>query len=136
MLRLPQSFTGISPDHNQRKARLYMEHTSNDKIAEALKLLEDAAKQKKDELKAVMSDKYTHLKDLILENESSLMKSLTQTKDRTIEAVTEASEASIEKAREFAHDANKHVHRNPWPYVAGTAAVGLLLGFVLGRSRK
>jgi len=41
-----------------------MEHTSNEKISEALKLLEDAAKQKKDELKSVMSDKYTHLRNV------------------------------------------------------------------------
>jgi ElaB/YqjD/DUF883 family membrane-anchored ribosome-binding protein len=113
-----------------------MEHTNHDKIAEALKLLEEAALQKKDELSSLMSDKYTHLKRVILANEHTLAKSLTQAKDHAIEAVTTAGEAGMEKAREFAHDANKHVHRNPWPYVAGTAAVGLLLGYVLGRTRK
>ena len=40
-----------------------MEHSSSENIAEALKLLEEAAKQKKDELRAVMSDKYTHLRN-------------------------------------------------------------------------
>ena len=113
-----------------------MEHTSHDKITEALKLLEEAAMQKKEELSAVMSDKYTHLKRVMLANEHTLVKSLTHTKDNAIEAVTTAGEAGMEKAREFAHDANKHVHRNPWPYVAGTAAVGLLLGYILGRTRK
>jgi len=29
-----------------------------------------------------------------------------------------------------------HVHRNPWPYIGGTAAIGLLLGYILGRNRK
>ena len=31
---------------------------------------------------------------------------------------------------------DKSVHRNPWPYIAGTAAAGLLLGYFLGRNRK
>lgn len=113
-----------------------MEHTSSDRISEALKLLEEAAKQKKDELKSAMTDKYTHLKNVIMENEASFMKSLTTTKDHAIEAVTQASAEGIERAREFAHDTNKKVHRNPWPFIAGTAGVGLLLGFLLGRSRK
>ena len=113
-----------------------MEHTSNDKISEALKLLEEAAKQKKDELRTVMSDKYTHLRDMFIENESNLMKSLINKKDHAIEAVTHAKDVSIEKAREIADDVNKSVHHNPWPYIAGTAAVGLALGYMLGRNRK
>jgi len=39
-----------------------MQHTSNEKISEALQLLEQAAKEKKDELKSAISDQYTHLK--------------------------------------------------------------------------
>jgi ElaB/YqjD/DUF883 family membrane-anchored ribosome-binding protein len=31
---------------------------------------------------------------------------------------------------------DKSVHRNPWPYIGGTAAVALLLGYILGRNRK
>ena len=112
-----------------------MEHTSNEKISEALKLLEDAAKQKKDELKSVMSDKYTHLRNVIVETEGSLVKSLSDAKDHAVEAAIHAKDVGVEKAREFARDADKHVHRNPWPYIAGTAAVGLLLGYILGRKR-
>lgn len=113
-----------------------MEHTSHDKISEALKLLEETAMQKKEELSSLMTDKYTHLKHVMLANEHTLVKSLTHAKENAIEAVSSAGEAGMEKAREFAHDANKHVHRNPWAYVAGTAAAGLLLGYILGRSRK
>jgi hypothetical protein len=39
-------------------------------------------------------------------------------------------------ARELAGDVNKSVHQNPWPYIAGTAATAVLVGFLLGRSRK
>ena len=113
-----------------------MEHTSNENIAEALKLLEEAAKQRKDELKNVMSDKYTHLRNVIVETESSLAKSLSDTKKHVVEAATHAKDVGIEKAKEIAGDVDKHVHSNPWQYIAGTAAVGLLLGYILGRNRK
>ena len=113
-----------------------MKHTSSEKILEALKLLEEAATQKKDELKSVMSDKYAHLRSVIVETESSLVKSLSDVRKHAVEAAAHAKDVGVEKAREIAGDVDKQVHRNPWPYVAGTAAVGLLLGYILGRNRK
>jgi ElaB/YqjD/DUF883 family membrane-anchored ribosome-binding protein len=113
-----------------------MEHTSNDKIAEALKLLEEAARQKKDELKSLMSDKYTHLRDVIIETEGTLVKSLSDAGKHAVVAAAHARDVGVEKARELAGDVDKHVHHNPWQYIAGTAAVGLLLGYILGRNRK
>ena len=113
-----------------------MEHTSSEKISEALKLLEEAATQKKDELKSVMSDKYTHLRNLIVETESSLVKSLSDARKHAVEAAAHAKDVGVEKARELARDADKSVHQNPWPYIAGAAVVGLLFGYILGRNRK
>lgn len=113
-----------------------MEHTSSEKIAEALKLLEDAATQKRDELKSVMADKYKHLKHVIVETESSLAHSLSDAGRQAVKAATHARDVSVEKARELAGDADKHVHRNPWPYIGGAAVVGVLLGYILGRNRK
>jgi ElaB/YqjD/DUF883 family membrane-anchored ribosome-binding protein len=113
-----------------------MEHTSSEKIAEALKLLDEAAKQKKDEVRTLMSDKYAHLKNVIVETESNLVKSLSDAGKHAVQAATHARDVSVEKARELAGDVDKHVHHNPWHYIAGTAAVGLLLGYILGRNRK
>lgn len=113
-----------------------MENTSSDKLADALKLLEEAARQKKDELKTVMADKYTHLKGLILENEAALLKTVGTAKDGVVQAAMHAKDASVEKARELAHDTDKRVHESPWSFIAGSAVVGLLLGYVLGRARK
>ena len=113
-----------------------MEHTSNENIADALKLLEEAAKQKKDELKHLMSDKYTHLRDLIVDTEGSLMASLADAKHHAVAAAVHAKDVSVEKACEIAHDVDAHVRQHPWPYLAGTAAVGVLLGYLLARSRK
>ena len=113
-----------------------MEHTSSEKIAEALKLLEEAAKEKKAELKNAMSDKYTHLKNVIVETESGIVKSLADAGKHASEAAAHAKDVSVEKAREVARDVDKSVHQNPWPYIAGSAVAGVLLGFILGRSRK
>ena len=113
-----------------------MEHTSNEKISDALKLLEEAASQKKDELKGLMTDKYMHLKNVIVEAEGSLARSLSDARKHAVEAALHAKEVSVEKAKEVARDVDKSVHENPWPYIAGTAAVGVLVGFLLGRNRK
>jgi len=115
-----------------------MEHasTSNENIAEALKLLEEAAHQKKDELRAIMSNKFTNLKNLVMESEGSFMKALVSAKGHALEATAHAKDVGVEKAREMARDVNESVHRSPWPYIAGSAAAGLLLGYLLGRDRK
>ena len=112
-----------------------MEHTSSENILDALKLLEEAAKQKKDELMAVMSDKYTHLRSLIMEKDS-VLKSLHTHGDCALKAVGHIRDAGCDKARELARDVDDNVRSNPWLYIAGTAGVGLLFGFILGRSRK
>lgn len=108
----------------------------NASIEEALKLLEEAAAQKKDELRAVMSDKFTHLKSLILESEGSLVKSLSDAKSHAAEAAAHAKDVGVEKAREVASAVDMKVHATPWPFIGGTAVASLLLGFILGRSRK
>ena len=110
--------------------------TSSENIAEALKLLEEAAKQKKVELKSVMSDKYTHLRSVIMEAESGLVHSLSDAKKHAVEAAAHAKDVGVEKAKEIACDVDESVHCNPWAYIGGTAVIGLLLGYVLGRDRK
>jgi len=113
-----------------------MEHTNNENLTEALKLLEEAARQKKDELVATLSDKYTHLRSLILETEGGIGKSLTCARHEMLQAVVQAKDASVEKACEITRNLDKSVHQSPWPYIAGAAAVGVLLGYSMGRSRS
>lgn len=113
-----------------------MEHaTSGENIAAALKLLEEAATQKKGELRTLMADKFTSLKGLIMED-SGLMKTLAETKKHAVEATLHAKEVGLEKAHELAADVDKRVHENPWPYLGAAAGVGLLLGYILGRGSK
>ena len=113
-----------------------MKSTSGERISESLKILEEAAKLKKGELKSVLSDKYTNLRSVIVEAESSVRKSLSHAKNHSVDAVTQAKDASVEKVCKIADDVDKNVHLNPWPCIAGTAVVCLLLGHILGRNRK
>ncbi len=111
-------------------------NTSSANIAEALKLLEEAAELKKDELKNLMSDKYTHLRNMIVETESGFAQTLASAKAHTVEAVAHAKEVGVEKARELTQEVDKSVHQNPWPFIGGTAVISLLLGYILGRTPK
>lgn len=111
-------------------------NTSSENIAEALKLLEEAAEQKRDELKHVMSDKYSHLRNMIMETQDGFAKVLIDAKAHAVETVMHAKEIGTEKGLELARDVDKRVHINPWPYIGGTAVIGLLLGFILGRNRN
>jgi ElaB/YqjD/DUF883 family membrane-anchored ribosome-binding protein len=113
-----------------------MERTSHESIAEALKLLEEAAIQKKDEVKSLLSDKFTHLRNVMRENEGGLLDVINHAKVQAVEAVTQARDVGVAKARDIACDVDQRVHKNPWPYLAGTTVVGLLLGYILGRNRK
>jgi len=110
--------------------------TCNVTIEEALRLLEKAAEQKKDELKHVMADKYTHLRGLFTETESSLVKSLADAKRHAAEAAARAKELGAEKTRELADEVDRKVRSHPWPIIGGTAVVSLLLGYILARNHK
>lgn len=113
-----------------------MERKSSENIAAALKLLEEAADQKKEELRTIMADNYKNLRGLIMENEIGLVQSMTAAKDHAIEATTRLKDAGIGKAQELAGDVDKGVHQNPWAYIAGSMAAGVVVGHLLSRSRK
>lgn len=113
-----------------------MRHTSGEQMSEALEFLEEAATKKKDELTSVIADKYSHLRRVIVETESGLVDSLSDARRHSVEAAAHAKDVGVEKARELACDVDKNLRRNPWPYLAGTAGIGLLLGYILGRNRK
>ena len=112
-----------------------MEATSNEKIAEALKLLEEAAKEKKDELRSLVSNRYTHLKTALVDAEHSAAETLTAAQKRAVEALVHAKEVGKEKVKEAATAVDGRVHANPWPFIGGTAVVALLTGFILGRKQ-
>jgi ElaB/YqjD/DUF883 family membrane-anchored ribosome-binding protein len=102
---------------------------SSEKIAEALKLLDEAAAEKKAELASLLTDRYGTLKSVILESEKAVGRAMVEGKTRAVEAGLHARDFGVEKAKQV----DEHVHRNPWPYIGGGALVGLLFGYILGR---
>ena len=110
--------------------------TSSEKLTEALKLLEEAAREKKDELSGLLANKYSHLKGVIVDKEQDLKETWLAAKQRTTEALTRAGEISKAKAEEVARELDKNVHKNPWPYIGGVALGALLIGFIFGRASK
>lgn len=85
-------------------------------------------------------DNTNPIKDRIKDYASSAM----QAGDKEIKEVSAEAEKSIKKAlqqgkesiQHYASIVDKQVRDNPWPSVLGVAAVGLLLGFVLGTSKR
>ncbi len=102
---------------------------SNEKIAEALKLLNEAAQEKKSDLTSMIADKYETLKQVIVDSEKSMGHAFARGEKRAAEVAMQAKEFGIKKAKEV----DEHVHDNPWPYIGGAALVGILFGYILGR---
>jgi ElaB/YqjD/DUF883 family membrane-anchored ribosome-binding protein len=49
------------------------------------------------------------------------------------ESATEMSETVMNRARKTAESTNNYVHEQPWNAIGASAAVGLLLGYLLAR---
>ena len=49
------------------------------------------------------------------------------------ESATEIGESVINRARQTAEHTNAYVHEQPWSAIGASAAVGLLLGYLLAR---
>lgn len=110
-------------------------HANNEKLTEALILLEEAAQEKQDDLRRLVSDKYTHLKHAIGDTEHTVIESLTAAGKRTLAGTLHAKDAGAEKLKHAGAAVDEHVHALPWPYVGGTALVALLFGYILGRKK-
>lgn len=102
-----------------------MSQIDDKRINEALEILDAAARDKRPELQAAMTDKYSNL--------NSMIGSIThQLKYRAAEKF----EAGRQKAVDAAVGINRNVHNNPWAYVGGAAVGAMLCGYLLGKSHR
>ncbi len=106
--------------------------TSNAKISEALELLNEAAREKKEELTGLMANKYAHIREVMTAGVISGKEFLKHNQNLGQEALVKGQE----KAKEIASDLDQRVHKDPWPYIAGTAVVSLVLGYLMGSKGK
>ena len=105
---------------------------STKKFEDALHLLNEAAKEKKQEIQGLLGDKYSHIKDVIQEATSDKLAEYNRFKKTAQKAIEEGGE----KFKEVATDLDEKVHENPWQYVGGAALGALLLGYILGSTKR
>lgn len=106
--------------------------SSNEKLAEALELINEALKQKKDEMWELISDKYSDIKDFFEDKVEEGKTVVNKTKKNTLKAVEEGEETVKETAKQI----EKGIKDNPWPYLGGVAFGFLLLGFIMGGDKE
>ncbi len=110
-----------------------MENTSSstEKLSEALKMLDDAAKSKKAEIQDLLSSKYKNIKETFTGFDSK--DSVEALKKNATEKASRVAEISEDRVKEIATEIDQNVHNNPWPYIGGAAICSLLLGYIMGR---
>jgi ElaB/YqjD/DUF883 family membrane-anchored ribosome-binding protein len=106
--------------------------SDNKKIDEALNLLSEAAREKKEEVQNLLNNKFTNVRDFIQETAEKQGRNWNRIR-RQAEGVMEDGS---ERLKQTASEIDEKVHENPWPYIGGVALGALLLGFILGSSRR
>ena len=107
-------------------------NNSNKKFEEALHLLNEAAREKKQEIQQLFGDKYTHIRQAVQEAAALQGDRL----NRFRQSAGEVLEESGERIKQVASDVDEKVKENPWAYIGGAAVGALLLGYILGASRN
>ena len=105
---------------------------STKKFEEALHLLNEAAREKKEEIQSLINDRYTQIRDVVEEAARKGRREYRRAKNSAEGWVGEGEES----LREAVSGLDDRVHENPWAYLGGVAAGALLVGFILGSSSR
>jgi ElaB/YqjD/DUF883 family membrane-anchored ribosome-binding protein len=97
---------------------------AGDSLHEALAHLNDLSKERQEDVRKLVNEKYTDLRDAF---GGAAQASAGWFKEQKREVT--------EKAKVGATAVDKHVRKYPWHYVGGAAAAGFLTGMLVGRRK-
>ena len=101
---------------------------STEKIHEALALLNEAARDKKNEFKDLLGNKYTDLREVVAGLETDAEQRVRHSMDRAHEVGQDASE----RVQNTAQRIDRRVHEDPWKTVGWAVVGAFLAGFLVG----
>ena len=119
----------ITPETERTAA---MENNNTKKFEDALNLLNEAAREKKDEIQNLIGEKYTHIRGVLEDTAAKGRKNYRRVKQTAEDFLAEGGDS----LRAAADDLDDRVRENPWGYIGGVAVGALLLGFILGSSSR
>jgi ElaB/YqjD/DUF883 family membrane-anchored ribosome-binding protein len=93
---------------------------SAEKLQEAMDLLNETAREKREELLKLIDEKYTDLKSALVDAAQA-----------SAGLVSKEGELVAGTAKDAVTTADQSVHKHPWCYIGGAAAVGLIIGLLL-----
>jgi len=103
-------------------------------IDEALNVLDEAAKEKKEDLMKQIGDRYQNIRDVFGGSKEAVSKGVHEGKKNMEEMLKKGkmfTQASFKKA-------DIEIRKNPMPYLVGTAVASMILGYTLhnGKNKK
>ena len=102
-------------------------------LSHALEVLNDAAKDSSSEIKQMLNQDYRQLKGILSDVSPEMKSALGEIMDVSQESVVRAKNKAVETTRAAAEKVDGSAHKNPWYFIAGSAAAAGVLGFFLGR---
>ncbi len=113
-----------------------MKKKDHNRIDEALAILEEAAREKRDELRERINERYNNVKEVLLEGNSQRIDSM---KHRMHDALRDGEQRLEDllrqggsSARRTLRDLDKEVRDNPWPFVGAVALSAVIFGVLFG----
>jgi ElaB/YqjD/DUF883 family membrane-anchored ribosome-binding protein len=102
-------------------------------LDEALRVLDRAIIENKNELKQRLSSDFQDLKSSLSEFIPRLGNSVREYGGEAMDSAREWSREGTQKAKQVASQFDTHVRANPWAYIGGVALGSMALGFATGR---
>ena len=104
-------------------------HVKEDKIQEALELLNTVAKEKKEALQEMITEQYSHVRDVLHDKVDKGI----HTANRMGKEFSRTLRARKVDLKKSVHEIDKRVRKNPWIYIGGAALTTLVIGKFLRR---